>query len=98
MKFKSAEADWNTLFVSQQVEGRNPGATVVRKLYRPNGTRWLYWRSEEVQSLLRKEDANEQIFEVCCKFLGKCFSRDRFDGDGTKCARRKDEEEGGYDC
>ena len=26
MKFKSAEADWNTSFVSQHVEGRNPGS------------------------------------------------------------------------
>lgn len=34
MKFKSAEADWNTSFVSQQVDGRNPGGTVARKLYR----------------------------------------------------------------
>jgi hypothetical protein len=25
MKFKSAEADWNTSFVSQHVEGRNSG-------------------------------------------------------------------------
>jgi hypothetical protein len=35
MKFKSAEADWNTLFVSQQVKGRNWGGMVARKLYRP---------------------------------------------------------------
>jgi hypothetical protein len=53
MKFKSAEADWNTLFVSQQVEGRNSMCSVVRKLYRLGTAGWVYWigyvRSKPVQ-------------------------------------------------
>jgi hypothetical protein len=43
MKFKSAEADWNTSFVSQHAEGRNSKVSVARKLYRLSAAGWVYW-------------------------------------------------------
>jgi hypothetical protein len=43
MKFKSAEADWNTSFVSQHAKGRNWRHLLAGKLYRLGAARWVYW-------------------------------------------------------
>ena len=43
MKFKSAEADWNTSFVSQHAKGRNCIDLLAGKLYRLGAAGWVYW-------------------------------------------------------
>jgi hypothetical protein len=93
MKFKSAEADWNTSFVSQHVEGRNPGRAVARKLYRLGGTGWVYWTGYRSRNPGSGEDVNEEIFEVCCQFLDECVPSDRVDGHGPDHAGPEGKEE-----
>jgi hypothetical protein len=94
MKFKSAEADWNISFVSQHVEGRNPGGMVARKLYRRGelglGVLDRRWESEAGSG----EDLDEEISEVCCRFLDECVPDDGVDGDGPDHVDDKGEEEG----
>ena len=92
MKFKSAEADRNTSFVSQHAEGRNWRGAVARKLYRLGMTGWVYWIGYGSRSRFRRE-RYEDLFEVCCKFLDERFPGDSVDGHGTDHVDRKGEEE-----
>ncbi len=92
MKFKSAEADWNISFVSQQVEGRNSGCSVVQKLYRLDATGWVYWIGYVSRSLFRR-GRYEDLFEVCYQFLDERFSGDGIDGYGPDHGDHKGEEE-----
>jgi len=93
MKFKSAEADWNTSFVPQHVEGRNPGRSVARKLYRLGGTAWVYWTRCRSRNPVRERTSNEEIFEVCCKFLDECVPGGWVDGYGADDASPEAKEE-----
>jgi hypothetical protein len=54
--------------------------------------------AKEVERCFGKEDANDEIFEVCCEFLGERFPGNGLDGYGAECAECENEEEGGYDC
>jgi hypothetical protein len=93
MKFKSAEADWNTSFVSQHVEGRNPGWAVARKLYRLCGTGWVYWTGCRSRNPVRERTSNEEIFEVCSQFLDECVPGGGIDGHGADDASPEAKEE-----
>ena len=92
MKFKSAEADWNTLFVPQHAEGRNSMYSVARKLYRLGAAGWVYWTGDGVETWFRR-GLYEDLFEVCCEFLDERVSGDGVDGLGTDHVDRKGKEE-----
>jgi hypothetical protein len=49
MKFKSAEADWNTSFVPQAGQRRNLWKNLTQKLYRRQAGGWVYWADGEYQ-------------------------------------------------
>jgi hypothetical protein len=54
MKFKSAEADWNVLFVPQAARGRNLWRFLTRKLYRRDAGGWVYWAGVERTNLIEE--------------------------------------------
>ncbi len=73
MKFKSAEADWNTSFVSQHVEGRNPGRAVARKLYRLGGTAWVYWTGCRSQTRFGRGRQMKRYLKFAASFWMSAF-------------------------
>ena len=81
MKFKSAEADWNTSFVSQHMEGRNWKDAVARKWYRRSGCGEQVMVSRSPGGV---EDVDEGLLEVCRRFLDESASDDGSNGCGTE--------------
>ena len=70
MKFKSAEADWNTSFVSQQMEGRNPkgcgGAEVV-------STEWMYRTGNSCRKPVRERTSMKTYLKFAASFWMSAF-------------------------
>jgi hypothetical protein len=73
MKFKSAEADWNTLFVSQHAEGRNLGRTVPRKLYRLSAMGWVYWTGIGCRNPVGKRTLMKRYLKFAASFWMSAF-------------------------
>ena len=92
MKFKSAEADWNTLFVPQHAEGRNSMYSVARKLYRLGAAGWVYWTGDVSRTWFRR-GLYEDLFEVCCEFLDERVPDNGVDGHGADLVDHEGEEE-----
>jgi hypothetical protein len=97
MKFKSAEADWNVLFVPQIAWGRNLWRFLTRKLYRRDAGGWVYWAGGDCANLIRGEVADEERDGVCWKFFDELAAAGWFVRGGTECNDSKGEEVCGYD-
>ncbi len=89
MKFKSAEADWNTSFVSQQVKGRNWRGMVARKLYRPGSVGVTVLEALEKRLLERR--SMRRYLKFAASFLDERIS----DDGGADQVNRKEEKKSG---
>jgi hypothetical protein len=73
MKFKSAEADWNTSFVSQHVEGRNPGVGWRGSCIDGESWGWVYWTGDRSRKPAQEMTSMKRYLKFAAGFWMSAF-------------------------